>query len=425
MKTSLTLPPLCSITLSVLSCLAVVAWATPVVPVHNNGIRLPIAKRFNFTGSAKILEQDQARVQHLRTRADARIIDQGLPPNLGNSSVFGKNRGTDYAVNLSIGTPPTIYQLVLDTGSANTWVGAGSTTFRQTSTTRQTRDRVTVNYASGAGMSGVEFTDSVQLTNALPIAGQSIGVASEHTGFDPVINGVLGIGPAGLSVGTLSPDATSSIPTITDNLFSQGVIAQNLVAIFFQPALTTGVDGELTFGATDATRFVGTISFAPITSTSPASQFFGISQSVRYGASTKLLNNAPGIFDTGTTLVLLATDVLATYINAVGAVFDTTTQLYRITPAQYANLSSLFFTINGVVFEFTANAQIWPRTFNLVIGGDEDSIYLIVGDSGTHSGSGLDFINGMAFIERFYTVFDTENNRVGVANTEFTRATTN
>lgn len=49
---------------------------------------------------------------------------------------------------------------------------------------------------------------------------------------------------------------------VTDNLFSQGVIAQNLVAIFFQPVLTTGVDGELTFGATDATRFVGTISFA-------------------------------------------------------------------------------------------------------------------------------------------------------------------
>ncbi|EIW58440.1 uncharacterized protein TRAVEDRAFT_47596 [Trametes versicolor FP-101664 SS1] len=99
--------------------------------------------------------------------------------------------------------------------------------------------------------------------------------------------------------------------------------------------------------------------------------------------------------------------------------------MYRITPAQYANLNSLFFTINGVVFEFTVNAQIWPRPFNLSIGGDEDSIYLIVGDSGTHSGSGLDFINGVAFIERFYTFFDTENNRVGVANTEFTRATTN
>jgi cathepsin E len=37
----------------------------------------------------------------------------------------------------------------------------------------------------------------------------------------------------------------------------------------------------------------------------------------------------------------------------------------------------------------------------------------------------MDFINGFAFLERFYFVFDVANNRVGFATTPFTDATTN
>ena len=41
-------------------------------------------------------------------------------------------------------------------------------------------------------------------------------------------------------------------------------------------------------------------------------------------------------------------DVLQTYVNLVGAVFDEATTLYRITPTQYASLQSLFFIIGDV-----------------------------------------------------------------------------
>ena len=45
---------------------------------------------------------------------------------------------------------------------------------------------------------------------------------------------------------------------------------------------------------------------------------------------------------------------------ATGAVLDNTTGLLRLTTAKFNKLSSLFFKINGVSFELTANAQIWP-----------------------------------------------------------------
>ena len=62
---------------------------------------------------------------------------------------------------------------------------------------------------------------------------------------------------------------------------------------------------------------------------------------------------------------------------------------------------------------------------NTAIGGDPNSIYLIVSDLGSPSGEGLDFINGMVFLQRFYNVFDVTNNRVGFATTQFTDAVTN
>ncbi len=50
---------------------------------------------------------------------------------------------------------------------------------------------------------------------------------------------------------------------MTDNLFSQGVITQNLVAVSFAPSQKTdNVNGELTFGGTDSSKFTGSINFA-------------------------------------------------------------------------------------------------------------------------------------------------------------------
>ncbi|KAI0634024.1 acid protease [Trametes polyzona] len=401
--------------------LVLTASATPLVKITDSQAKLPFAKRFNLTGSGKLIARDQARVRNLRARANAKISGFTLQPEVV-SNVAADNQVVDYVVNVDIGTPPTTYQLLVDTGSSNTWVGAGKT-FVQTSSTRQTQDQVSVTYGSG-DFSGTEFLDNVSLGSGLNINGQSIGVATESEGFDG-LDGILGLGPNELTVGTLDPDTRSTIPTVTDNLFSQQVIPQNLVSVSFEPTNVPDiVNGELTFGDTDPSKFVGAINFAPLTNKSPANEFWGIDQAIRFG-NTQILSKTAGIVDTGTSLLLIATDALQKYQRLTGAVFDDATGLLRITPDQFAKLQSLFFNINNVNFEFTANAQIFPRSLNTAIGGDADSIYLIVGDIGTPSGTGLDFINGQAFLERFYAVFDTEGRRVGIANTPFTTANSN
>ncbi|THH26973.1 hypothetical protein EUX98_g7218 [Antrodiella citrinella] len=376
--------------------------------VDTSPITLKTAKRVNTTGTVDVLARDQARAKFLKSGGKVSPFkNAGIV-----SSIPATNQAVDYTVEIQIGNPPTTF--IVDTGSSNTWVGADQS-FVETSTTVQTSDEVGVVYGSGS-MTGTEFNDKIALNNGLKIVGQSIGVATASTGFSG-IDGVIGLGPNDLTVGTLSPDVNTAIPTITDSLFSQAVISQNQVAISFEPTTTfPNTNGEITFGGTDSSKFVGSINFAPITSTKPSANFWGLDQAVRFG-NTQILATTAGIIDSGTTLTLIASaskDAFAQYQTLTGGV-SSATGLLQISSAQFSALKSLFFTINNVDYEFTADAQIWPRALNSAIGGDAGDIFLIVADIGTDSGSGLDIINGFTFLERFYSVYDTANKKLVVA----------
>jgi len=223
----------------------------------------------------------------------------------------------------------------------------------------------------------------------------------------------------------LKPATNTEIPTVTDNLFSQGTISAHEIAVSFEPLTQLNqLNGELTWGGTDSSKFTGSITFTPITSTSPSNEFWGINESIEYGTTT-ILSTTAGIVDTGTTLILIATNAFTKYESLTGAKLDRTTGLLKVTSTQFAALKTLTFIVGGTSFGLTPNGQIWPRALNADIGGVAGTIYLIVGDIGNNSGSGLDFINGQTFLERFYSVFDTANKRVGLASTPFTSATTN
>ncbi|KAJ3837258.1 aspartic proteinase precursor [Lentinula raphanica] len=308
----------------------------------------------------------------------------------------------------------TTDQLIVDTGSSNTWVGA-TTKYMPSSTSTDTGDRVSVTYGSGE-FSGTEYIDEVTLSSSLVITSQSIGVASSSEGFNGT-DGILGIGPDDLTEGTVS--GVSTVPTVTDNLFNQGTISEKVVAISFEPTTSEEVtNGELTFGGTDSSKFTGDITY-----TSKTGNYWGITQTLTYG-STTLQSSLSGIVDTGTTLLYLEENGFNKYIEATGGTYDGETGLYKIITAQFNALENLVFTIGGTDFVLTANAQIWPRSLNTAIRGNADSIYLVVANIGDGE-PGFDFVDGYVFLERFYSVFDTTNNRVGFANTAFTNATTN
>jgi len=343
-----------------------------------------------------------SRAKALRARAEARL---GGKFNKNTVISFPiTNAAVSYEVAVGVGGPATTeYSLLVDNSDPNTWI-AGTTQAFQAGGGKDTGIMVTL----PPDDTPCTIWDVTLTLPPATVSAASIGVTSSGSGFEGV-DGVLGLGPPDFSV---------------DNLTCLG---PPLYSIQFAPTDTeSNQNGEIILGGTDTTKFTGSISYVTRTTVSPASGYWGFAQTITYGtSSTKILPSTVGIVDTGTTLLLIASDAFARYNTATGAVADPTTGLQTITTTQFSSLQSLNFLINGITYEFTANAQIWPRALNTFIGGSSNKIYMIVGDIGTPSGEGLDFINGQVWLERFYAVFDTTNNRIGFATTPNTLSTIN
>ncbi|KAG2368817.1 aspartic peptidase domain-containing protein [Suillus spraguei] len=283
---------------------------------------------------------------------------------------------------VGIGNPPTTsrtHGLVLPLGTGQP---------------RPAGQHLEVDYGS-AIFYGTEYLDTVTLGSGLTITKQSID----------------------LTEGTLTNLPENTIPTVTDNLYKQGTIPKDIVSIFFKPSSSkTETKGELTFSGTDATN--------PVTTTNPASTYWGINESITYG-STTILSSTAGFVDIRTTYILIASDAYTKYQSATGATSDEVTSLLTVSSVRYRALKNLDFHIGKETYSLTPNAQIWPRSLNSNIGGSSNVIYLVVVGIGRPSGQGFNFVNGYTFLQRFYSVFDTPKSHVGFATTSFTDATTN
>ncbi|KAI0365365.1 acid protease [Pilatotrama ljubarskyi] len=415
-----------------LVALCVVATTAKPVDLRDSAVTLPIARRFNLTsGGARVIDADKARAKFLVERARGLHQDRPAAQASDSSEVPITNTVLQYTVSIGVGTPPTEYNLVVDTGSSNTWVGANKT-YVQTDTSIDTGVGVTqslltqeVSYGSGV-FRGEEFLDTLTIGDVV-IKNQSIGDANVFAiGFFQGVDGILGLGPTDLSVNTTGTPGV--VPTVLDNAFEQGLIDQKLIGVAMAPNgnASAVTNGELTIGGMDPSKYTGDLTFVPLTTTTPASKYVGIDQSLTYGsANAVVMPTTAGIVDTGTTLTLLASDYFVAYLGASGAKRDFKTGFLRLNPDQVSSLQSLFFHIGNTTYEFPPDAQIWPRAFNSLIGGDDSHVYLVIGDLGMNSGQGLDFVNGMTFLERFYHVFDAENNLAGFATTPFTNAVVN
>ncbi|GJE94124.1 A1 family peptidase [Phanerochaete sordida] len=390
------------------------AFAIPGLDVDVS-VTLPVLGEINLAKLTSVVHIDQSRAMVMKHRMQATGFQRRQ-----SASVDAANTAVDFTVSVNVGQPSTQYTLLIDSGSSNTWVGA-KTHYTPTSSSHNTGKSVSTSYGSGR-FSGTEYLDTVDLGNGLVIANQSIGVANSSSGFDGSFDGILGIGPVDLTQDTIQ-GSSEQIPTVANNLKSQGKIGTEAIGIFYPP-YAEKASGSLTFGGADASKYTGSLTYTPITASSPASDYWGIDQTISYAGQT-IAGQTSGIVDSGTTMLLLASDHYQAYMNATGAVKDSKTGMLSLTKDQYAKLQPLDFTINNQKFSLSANGQIWPQALSTALGGDSDHVYLVVGDLGSESGEGFDFINGYMFMQRFYTVLDQDNSRVGFATTQYTDSTAN
>ncbi|KAG9312003.1 acid protease [Chiua virens] len=331
------------------------------------------SRKINAHGTHTFAEMDRARLQALKRTGQLGKRD--------GSSVSIANSATVSTINVGVGEPASTFNLVVDTASSDTWVGAKSNNpYKVTSTSKDTGNSVSAAYGTGSFV-GEEYLDTVTLSPYLVIKDQSIGVANQSNSVYG--DGVFGLGPIDLTEGVVSN--TESVPTVTTNLFAQGKIPWEAVAIFLTPFAESRNEGELTFGGVDYSKNASQFRYAPLTTTSPSSRSWGIDASAFYGETAvmqetcwyhRLRLYAHYLAIGYPHLILSPTDAIDNYQSAIAAVHDSKTGFFRITSSQYSALKTLTFTIGSASLQLTPNAQIWPRSLNSAIGGDPDSIYL-------------------------------------------------
>ncbi|KAM3550718.1 hypothetical protein MY1884_008095 [Beauveria asiatica] len=357
---------------------------------------VPVKHVVNVSSPSGLVAKGQARINKVN----------GAEKTLGNIDASGPAENDDVSYIASVAIGSASWDLIVDTGSSNTWTGAQKS-YVPYSTGNDTGGTVGVSYGSGQ-FTGEEYVDKVTFAG-LTVKSQSIGSASNAVGFDGV-DGIFGLGPVDLTQDTVSNAAT--VPTFLDNLYRQGSIPSEVLGVYFKPEAgsdTNDNNGELTLGGVDSTKYTGALNYVPTLKSGNAAAYWGVSiASFNYG-STVLASGATGIVDTGTTLVYIPSAAYSKYLSASGGRTDPTTGLVSYTTKPTGNFS---IKIGTVTYTLTPAQYLVPTSQYGSFGLSAGKYYSWIANGGTGS---VNTIIGQKFLENYYSVYDTTNARIGFA----------
>ncbi|KAM0338866.1 hypothetical protein ACHAPU_011148 [Fusarium lateritium] len=357
---------------------------------------LPLKHVTSVSSIKGLVQKGQARIHKVNGQVATTHVDA--------SSGSVTNEDVSYVAPVIIGGKT--WDLIVDTGSSNTWCGAQSSC-EPTSSGKSTGGSVSVSYGSGS-FSGTEYTDKVSF-GGLTVTSQSIAAATRATGFSGV-DGIIGFGPVGLTQSTVSN--ANTVPTFMDNLYKQGSISSEVLGVSFRPESGSDSDdtnGELTLGGTDSSKYSGSITYFPTLTSGSAAAYWGISiASFTYG-STTLASSSTGIVDTGTTLIYIPTSAYNKFLSAAGGKTDSSTGLAVFTTKPTANFGIKF---GSTTYTLTPAQYLVPTAQYSNFGLTSGKYYSWVSDGGS---SGVNTIIGQKFLETYYSVYDTTNSRIGFA----------
>ncbi|KAF9144513.1 Type I transmembrane sorting receptor [Linnemannia schmuckeri] len=319
---------------------------------------------------------------------------------VGVGAVPVVNVGTDveYYGPVQIGNPPQTFHLNFDTGSADIWLPTLScktqsctahTRYNASASTTYRKDGRLweITYGDGSGANGILASDMVNV-GGIQVR-QTIGLATNETedfASSPE-DGLFGLGF----------NAIQSVPgvkTFMDNVIAAKAVALPVVSAYLPSVRRNGgKDGHYLFGAIDDTKFIGNLTYVPVTQQG----YWQITiEDVSFNGKS-LNHTTQGIIDTGSTLVMVSDAVAASIHKHVnGSSFSDDAQGW-VVPCTLANSTgTVGFTMAGRSFEVPLADLAWQA----VTKGSETCY------SGVQGGADGLWILGDVFIKNNYCVFD-------------------
>lgn len=309
---------------------------------------------------------------------------------------------TEYLSPVTIGGQTL--NLDFDTGSSDLWVfntqlsakeTDGQTLFDSSkSSTFATLSGATflVSYGDGSEVAGNVGTDTVNIGGAT-VTNQAIEMATAVSASfisDSVSDGLLG-----LAFSVLNQVQPTQQKTFFDNVMA------DLDEPLFAADLRHNATGSYQFGAIDTSKFTGTLSNIAVNTTQGFWQFGSSSFAVGDGA-VQTTATTQAIADTGTTLMLVSTDIVDGYFaNVTGAEYNE--QVGGVTIPCDADLPDLSIDVGGKMATVSGSNFVFSKiSTNVCFSGLQpiDSDLMIFGD---------------VFFKSNYVVFNGGNNTLSFA----------
>ncbi|KAF7730837.1 Type I transmembrane sorting receptor [Apophysomyces ossiformis] len=374
--------------------LAVATFSVEAAPVQseNNVIRVALESNPNFKHNTT------AEVLKVRNKYSKNILSSVSDVSTGTIPMTDYQNDVEYYGTVKVGTPPVSLKLDFDTGSSDLWFAStlcsdcsGQTLFNPDKSSTYQKDGTPwqIGYGDGSSASGIVGYDTVNL-GGLDIKHQAIELAKEESSQfqGGPIDGLLG-----LAFDTLT--SVAGIKTPVDNLISQGLISKPIFGVFLGKE-STGGGGEYVFGGYDESHIGGPLTTVPIDN---SDGFWGITIDSTTVGGKRISGSFSGILDTGTTLLILPTDVLHEVAAAYNAK-DVGQGTYTIS-CDVSKLEPLKFSLAGTEFEVPSESLIFEKQGNTCYASFSDG-----GDSA---------IFGDVFIKNNYVIFNQEVPHVQIA----------
>ncbi|KAG9319154.1 hypothetical protein KVV02_004112 [Mortierella alpina] len=323
---------------------------------------------------------------------DAKSGFKGLvvdPVPLNNQT---NNQIVFYSATVSIGTPPVNFELVIDTGSQDTWVvsanctsGAclGRTPFYpgNSSTVLEQYWNFAYTFGEGDTVSGDIYTDVVTLDNTA-VTSQSFGVATSLLTPNSAIPGD----------GILAFPATDlSNPSFFEAYFENAYQFSNLTKYMFSLYMPRSGTGELLLGGLNDSHFTGSLTYLPVESA--MTQWQVAIADVAYHKRSLGISLMATIASANS-LIQLDRQSANVFYNAIPGANRVSPTRWSVPCNQIANVTM---TMGGVEFQIPATSI----SQGPVSVGSNQCLSAIAGGAKTGQAT-----LGMAFLENHYVVFD-------------------
>lgn len=310
-----------------------------------------------------------------------------------------------YFADISIGTPPQDFKVILDTGSSNLWVPSTKcssiacflhTKYDNTasSTYKKNGSEFKIQYGSGA-MEGYVSQDTLQIGD-LTIKGQDFAEATSEPGLVfafAKFDGILGLAYDTISVNGIVPPFYQMI--------NQKLLDEPVFAFYLGKSEQDG--GEAVFGGVDANHYTGKITYAPVRR---KGYWETELNKIRLGEDDMELDNTGAAIDTGTSLIALPTDISEIINKEIGATKGWQ-GTYTVDCSKISSMPDLTLTIDNKDYVLSASDYILQT-------GENNCLSAFTGLD-IPPPMGPIWIVGDVFLRKYYTVYDLGRNAVGFA----------